>query len=142
MCLSCFGRLARYNSPASTLEGGSPMATVVITHDAANIEHAIAEALGQIDLAALVRGKLVAVKPNETSASAEDKSGVTQPDTLRAVLQAVKRAQPRELVVSGGSGAGETEDILRVSGMLDVLRAEGVELFDHNRPPFKEVPLD
>ena len=117
------------------------MPAVVITHNPDSIEAAIAEALGHIDLAPLVRGKLVAVKPNETTASAEDQTGVTQADTLRAVLRALKPAGPRELVVTGGAGAAETEDVLRVTGMLDVLRQERATFFDHNRPPFQEVAL-
>src|SRR5918911_4184745 len=83
------------------------MASVVITQNK-QIETAVAEALGQIDLDPLVRGRLVAVKPNETWASTEDCTGVTQPDTLRAVLRAVKRFGPRELVVSGGGGGAAT----------------------------------
>ena len=39
--------------------------TVAITQDM-RIERAIAEALGHVALEPLVRGKLVAVKPNET----------------------------------------------------------------------------
>lgn len=62
------------------------MPTVAITQNRA-IEKAVAEALGHLSLDALVRGKLVAVKPNETWASADDTTGVTQPDTLRAVLR-------------------------------------------------------
>src|SRR5918999_3577437 len=69
-------------------------------------------------------------------------SGVTQADTLRAVLRAVKRFGPRELVVSGGAGAAETEDVFRYTGMLDVVREEGAEFFDHNRRPFTEIPLE
>lgn len=116
------------------------MVAVVITRND-DIEQAIREALDHIDLEPLVRGKLVAVKPNETWASAQDTTGVTQPDTLRAVLQAVNRFGPRELVVSGGSGAAETEDVFRVVGLMDVVAQEGAAFFDHNRPPFVSVDL-
>lgn len=90
----------------------------------------------------LVRGRLVAVKPNDTWASAEDTTAVTQPDTLRAVLEEVMRCEPRQLIVTGGAGAAETVDVFDVSGMLDVLGELGVELVDHNRPPFTEVQLE
>jgi uncharacterized protein (DUF362 family) len=112
---------------------------VITRHD--DIAQAIVEALDPLPLADLVRGKLVAVKPNETFASADDRTGVTQPDTLRAVLQQVKRFGPRELVVTGGSGAGETDEIFRVAGLMDVVEQEGATFFDHNRPPFEEVQL-
>ncbi|MDQ3997716.1 MAG: DUF362 domain-containing protein [Gemmatimonadota bacterium] len=118
------------------------MATVAITQDLDDIGRAIDAAFRHVPLERLVRGKLVAVKPNETWASQDDVSGVTQADTLRAVLRAVKRFDPRELVVSGGAGAAETGDVFRYTGMLDVVRAEGAEFFDHNRPPFTEVALE
>src|SRR3954467_5015671 len=117
------------------------MATVAITRND-DIEQAVAAALGHIDLESLVRGKLVAVKPNETYASAEDTTGVTQPDTLRAVLREIKRFGPRGLVVSGGAGAAETDEVFRIVGLMDVVEQEGATFFDHNRPPFISVDLE
>jgi uncharacterized protein (DUF362 family) len=118
------------------------MATVVITQDREEIGRAIDEALAHLPLEELVRDQFVAVKANETWATADDTTAVTQADTLRAVLRAVKRYGPRELVVTGGAGAAETEDVFRYTGMLGVVREEGVELFDHNRPPFTKVDLE
>src|ERR687886_217944 len=117
------------------------MVAVVITQNDA-IERAIAEALEHLPLDALVRGKIVAVKPNDTWASPEDVSGVTQPDTLRAVLRRVQQCGPRELVVTGGAGAAETEEVFRLAGLLDVVTQEGATFFDHNRPPFTAVALE
>jgi uncharacterized protein (DUF362 family) len=116
-------------------------AVVAITHDLV-IERAIAEALGHLPLEGIVRGKLVAVKPNETWASPEDTTGVTQADTLRAVLRALQGFEPRALVVSGGAGAAETEDVFRYAGLMDVIEQEGAAFFDHNRPPFVSVDLE
>src|SRR5437763_3439988 len=137
----------RINSPPNpgsstrlitALEGGQVMARVVITQNEA-IENAVEEALEHVPLEKLVRGKRVAVKPNDTWASEEDTTGVTQPDTLRAVLRQVKQYGPRELIVTGGAGAAETEDVFRTAGLLDVVEQEGAAFFDHNRPPFTEV---
>ena len=116
------------------------MVAVVITQNEA-IDRAMAEALAHIQLEALVRGKTVAVKPNDTWASPEDVTGVTQPETLRAVLRHVKRLGPRELVVTGGAGAGQTEEVFRIAGLMDVVEQEGATFFDHNRPPFTSVDL-
>jgi uncharacterized protein (DUF362 family) len=66
---------------------------------------------------------------------------VTQPDTLRAVLRLLKEFQPRQLIVTGGAGAAETEDVFRIAGLKDVCQEENVPLFDHNRPPFVSVDL-
>ena len=117
------------------------MSDVVITHHR-RIEAAISMALEQIPIERLVKGRVVAVKPNETYASKDDTTGITQPDTLRAVIQAVKRHGPRQLVVSGGAGAAETDDVFRIGGLMDVVETEGVEFFDHNRPPFVPVELE
>lgn len=117
------------------------MATVVITQDR-DIQTAIDQALAHIPLDALVRDRLVAIKPNDTWASSEDTTGVTQPDTLRAVIRQVKAYRPRHIVVSGGSGAAQTEEVFRITGMKRVIEEEKVEFFDHNGPPFMEVSLD
>ena len=117
------------------------MVAVVITRDD-SIQRAIEAAFGHLELEPLVRGRLVAVKPNETWASAEDRTGVTQPDTLRAVLRQVKQLGPRELVVTGGAGAAETDEVFRIAGLMDVVEQEGATFFDHNRPPFSAVTLE
>jgi uncharacterized protein (DUF362 family) len=116
------------------------MPAVVITQND-TIATATQEALSYIQLDSLIRGKRVAVKPNETWAAAGDTTGVTQPDTLRAVLQEVKRFGPRELIVSGGAGAAETADVFRIAGLMEVIEQEGATFFDHNRPPFTSVDL-
>lgn len=117
------------------------MTTVAITHHA-DIDQAIQEALNHLDCAPLLKGKTVAVHPNDTWASSEDKTAVTQPDALRSVLRYIGRFSPKELVVTGGSGAGETDEIFKLAGLMEVVRAEGARFFDHNRPPFEEVSLD
>lgn len=117
------------------------MATVAITQDQNDIGRAVAGALGHLPLEPLVRGKLVAVKADETYATPGDTAGVTRPDTLRAVLRELKRFGPRALVVTGGAGAAETDDVFRTAGRMAVVRAEGAEFVDHNRPPFAEVAL-
>lgn len=85
------------------------MSAVVAIERDDDIEAAIERALVRLPLEGAVRGRVVAVKPNETSAAPDDTTGVTQPDTLRAVLRHLKRLGPKRLIVSGGAGAGETD---------------------------------
>jgi len=118
------------------------MAKVAITQDLEEIGRAIDRALDHLAVEPLIRGRLVAIKPNETRATAEDQTGVTQADTLRAVIRYVRRFGPREIVVSGGAGAAETDEVFRITGMMRVIEEEGVGWFDHNRPPFQEVALE
>src|SRR5487761_1864903 len=117
------------------------MADVAVTQNK-DIGKAVSEALGRLPVEALVRGKCVAVKPNDTWASSQDKTAVTQPDTLRAVLRYLKQYQPHELVVTGGAGAAETDEVFRIAGLMEVVHEQGATFFDHNRPPFVEVGLD
>jgi uncharacterized protein (DUF362 family) len=121
--------------------GTNSMATIAITQNN-EIEKAIFDALDRLDLEPLVRNKVVAVHPNDTWADEKDKTAVTQPDTLRAVIRYIKKFNPKELVISGGSGAGETDEIFRLVGLMEVVQQEGATFFDHNRPPFAEVKLD
>ncbi len=117
------------------------MARVAVTRND-DIARAIGEALDTLEVEPLVRGKVVAVKPNETWASADDISGVTQADTLEATLRYLKRFAPKELIVSGGAGAAETADVFRYAGLDAVVEREGATFVDHNRPPFTEVALE
>ncbi len=119
--------------------GGTDMATVAITRND-DIGTAIREALSHLDLRPLVASKLVAVKPNDTWASEEDKTGVTQPDTLRAVLQQVKHFDPREVIVTGGAGAAETNDAFRIAGLMEVVEKEQAIFLDHNRLRLRREP--
>ena len=113
---------------------------VVLTHDH-RVESAINAALEHIPLEQLVRNRRVAVKPNDTWAAEDDTTGITQPDTLRAVLRAVRRHRPRELIVSGGAGAAETDEVFRIGGLMAVVEEEGAIFVDHNRAPFVAVDL-
>jgi uncharacterized protein (DUF362 family) len=113
--------------------------TVSISHAPGNIAKAIRESLGRIALEDF-RDKVVAIKPNDTTATADDKTACTQADTLRATIQFVKTLHPKSIVVSGGAGKMETEDVFKALGFPEVIESEGVEWFDHNKAPF--VPVD
>ena len=114
--------------------------TVAIAHDPHDIEKAITRALGEIDLADF-KDKVVAIKPNDTTATAKDKTACTQADSLRATIRFIKGLHPKQVVVTGGAGAKETEEVFRVLGFLEVIASEGVEWFDHNQAPFVPVEL-
>jgi Domain of unknown function (DUF362) len=38
-------------------------------------------------------------------------------------LRAIKRHQPRELIVSGGAGAAKTDEVFRIGGLMDIVEA-------------------
>jgi uncharacterized protein (DUF362 family) len=114
--------------------------TVSIAHDPSNIEKAITQSLSALNLDDF-RDKVVAIKPNDTTATEDDKTACTQADTLRATIRFIKMLHPRQIVITGGAGAMETEDVFRVMGYLDVIDSEGVAWFDHNKSPFVAVDV-
>ena len=118
------------------------MPAVAITQDMEFVGQAIFDALEVLDLEDLFTNRLVAIKPNDTAATPLNISGVTHADTLQATIRFVKQFRPRHIVVSGGAGASQTDDVFRYTGMMDVVEKEGVEFFDHNRGPFREITLE
>lgn len=107
-----------------------------------HIEEAIKQAMSLAGgLPGIFHGRHVAIKPNDTWASRNDLTACTQADTLRAVIRSVKTHDPRAITVTGGAGAGETDEIFKLLGMDKVITEEGVEFFDHNRPPFTSISL-
>ena len=114
--------------------------TVSIAHDPKDIEKAIATALTEVALDDF-KDKVVAIKPNDTTVKSSDKTACTQADSLRATIQFVKNLHPRRIVVSGGAGDMETEDVFKLLGYFDVIQSEGVEWFDHNKGPFVAVDV-
>ena len=113
--------------------------TVAISNRPGDIEKAIEESLARIPLDDF-RDKEIAIKPNDTTATARDKTACTQADTLRATIRFIKTLHPKSIVVTGGAGKMETDEVFKVLGYPEVIASEGVEWFDHNKPPF--VPVD
>ncbi|MGP0064260.1 MAG: DUF362 domain-containing protein [Isosphaeraceae bacterium] len=114
--------------------------TVSIAHQPDNAERAITEALSRVALDDF-RDRVVAIKPNDTSATDDDKTVCTQADSLRATILSITTLHPKSIMLTGGAGAKKTEDMFRVMGYLDVISQEGVEWFDHNQAPFEAVDL-
>jgi uncharacterized protein (DUF362 family) len=114
--------------------------TVSIAHDPHDIGKAVHRALSEVALEDF-KDRVVAIKPNDTTATADDKTACTQADTLQAAIRFVKTLHPKQVVVTGGAGKEQTEDVFRLMGYLDVIESEGVEWFDHNQAPFVAVEL-
>ncbi len=113
---------------------------VSIAHDPKDIGRAIEHALSEVALDDF-RDKVVAIKPNETTATDDDKTACTPAEALRATIRHIKNLHPRSIVVTGGSGAKKTDEVAKILGYPEVIRSEGVEWFDHNQPPFQAVDV-
>ena len=114
--------------------------TVSISNRPGDIEKAIHESLARIWLDDF-RGKAIAIKPNDTTATFGDRTACTQADTLRATIRFLKMLHPRSIVVTGGAGKMETDEVFKAMGYFEVIQSESVDWFDHNKAPFVAVDL-
>jgi hypothetical protein len=76
--------MQRCSAPAksvSTDHHEAVVTTVAMTQNVDDIGGAIGEALDHLDLDRVIGDRVVAVKPNETWATADDTTAVTQGDT-------------------------------------------------------------
>lgn len=77
------------------------------------------------------KGETVVLKPNVGHAEGPETAVCTNPETVRAVICEVKKASPYRIVIAEASAIGcDTKECFEVSGIADVAREEGVELFD------------
>lgn len=114
--------------------------TVAIAHDPRDITKAIRQALDTVPLDDF-KDKIIAIHPNDTTATPDDKTACTSPEALRATIRQIKNLHPKSIVVTGGSGDKETAEVFRIMGYPEVIESEGVEWHDHNQPPFVPVQL-
>lgn len=114
--------------------------TVAIANQPNDIEKAIRQALDEIPLEDF-KDTVVAIHPNDTTATEDDKTACTPPEALRAAIQFLKNLHPKTIVVTAGPGAKLADEVYKVMGYFDVIESEGVEYHDHNQPPFTPVDL-
>lgn len=77
------------------------------------------------------RGETVILKPNAGHAAPAESAVCTNPETVRAVIREVKKAQPYRIIIAESAAIGcDTMECFEVSGIAQVAREEGVELYD------------
>ncbi len=76
-------------------------------------------------------GSTVVLKPNAGHACPPETAVCTNPETVRAVIREVKKANPRRIIVAEAGAVGcDTMECFEVSGIAQVAREEEVELID------------
>lgn len=118
------------------------ISTVSIVQDP-DIGQAINSCLNHLeDLSDIFSNQKIAVKVNETWASARDKSACTQPESLRAAIRFIKVFRPASITVLGGSGADTTSAVFRHTGLDRVIGEENAAFLDLNQKPCIPVWLE
>ena len=79
-------------------------------------------------------GSTVVLKPNAGHAAPPELAVCTHPETVRAVIREVKKANPKRIIIAEAAAIGcDTMQCYEASGIADVAREEGVELIDIKR---------
>ena len=77
------------------------------------------------------KGSTVVLKPNAGHAAPAESAVCTNPETLRAVIHEVRKAQPRSIVVAESAAVGcDTMECYQLSGIAKVCEEENVEMID------------
>ena len=83
----------------------------------------------------------VVITPNWVANKPPCTGTVVGPDTLRSIIQYVKKFKPREIVIATGSGGGQTREIFETVGYEKIIREEEVTFIDLNYGPYIELEL-
>lgn len=77
------------------------------------------------------KGETVVLKPNAGHAAPPESAVCTNPETVRAVIREVKKAQPYKIIIAESAAMGcDTMECFEASGIAQVARDEGVTLYD------------
>lgn len=80
------------------------------------------------------KGQTVIIKPNAGHAAPAESAVCTNPETLRAVIREVKKANPFKIIIAESAAIGcDTMECYEVSGIAKVAEEEEVELYDIKR---------
>ena len=86
----------------------------------------------------------IILTPNWVNATRPNpKEGVVVgPNTLQTLIRWLKSLNPHRIVVTTGSGGGDTLDVMKKVGYNKILDEEMIELIDYNKGPYDELIID
>lgn len=106
-------------------------------------QQSIVDSLNNLPVKDIIHeGDKVVITPNWVNAKSPSTATVVGPETLRALIQYVKKFNPKEIVVATGSGGEETESIFHKVGYDNIIKEEAVTFIDLNYGPYTEIELE
>lgn len=106
-------------------------------------QQSIIQALDSLPVDKIIReGSKVVITPNWVKAKPPYTGTVVGPETLRELIQYVKRYKPREIVIATGSGGDDTKKVFATFGYDQIIQNEGVKFIDLNYGPYIDLELD
>jgi uncharacterized protein (DUF362 family) len=107
-----------------------------------NEQKAIIEALELLPMDQIIHpGDNVVITPNWVNAKSPSTGTVVGPESLRELIQFIKKYQPAKLIVATGSGGEDTDQIFKKIGYDKIIAQEEIEFIDLNYGPYTELEL-
>lgn len=104
---------------------------------------AITESLNLIQADNLIKNDdVVVITPNWVQPKEPNTGDVVGTESLRTIIQFVKRNNPKRIIVATGSAGKSTMEVMQTVGYDKIIKEEGVELVDLNHGPFTRVQLN
>lgn len=108
-----------------------------------NEQQSIISALELLPVDKIIRkGDRVVITPNWVKSKPPHTGTVVGPETLRELIQYIKRFKPREVIIATGSGGDDTRNVFEKIGYDKIIRDEDVKFIDLNYGPYTEIELD
>ncbi|WP_246637685.1 DUF362 domain-containing protein [Crassaminicella profunda] len=106
-------------------------------------EDSMVKALDLLPISEIVKdGDIVVITPNWVKAKPPYTGTVVGPNTLKRLIQYIKKYKPKKIVIATGSGGDPTPKVLTSVGYDKVIQEENVEFVDLNYGPYIELELE
>lgn len=104
---------------------------------------AIQESLNLIQADNLIKNNdIVVITPNWVQPNDPETADVVGPESLRTIIQFVKKSNPLRIVVATGSAGKSTAEVMKIVGYDKIIQEEQVEFIDLNHGPFTRIDLN
>lgn len=108
-----------------------------------NESAAIEEGLQLIHFSSMISSEdVVVITPNWVSPASPFSGRVVGPESLRTIIQNVKKCNPKRIVVATGPGDEDVDGLMEQVGFGSIIREEQVEFINLNHGPFISVELN
>lgn len=104
---------------------------------------AILESLNLIQADNLIKNNdTVVITPNWVQPNKPETGDVVGPESLRTIIQFVKKSNPLRIVVATGSAGKSTPEVMKIVGYDKIILEEQVEFLDLNHGAFTRINLN